>query len=157
MKVLAALISILLTALTAAPAAAALGISVPAATLGGLSPGVTSTSPVMSIVVTGLLTESWSLRVADPTGDGYMKRSAACSLGTATLASRLHLSFSGGLLSTTIDRPEYDLDSATNPVVARGTTPDTFNVQLSQAVGAAELLAAGCSYSVTIQYTVAPG
>lgn len=146
-----------MTVLAVAPPAGALGISVSAATLGGLKPGETSVSAQTPIVISGLLTESWSLRISDPVGSGYLSRSGSCTLGTPSLASRLHLSFSGGLLTTTIDRPEYDLNSATNPVVARGTVPDTISVRFTQAVGASELLMAGCSYAVTVRYTVAAG
>lgn len=145
---------------TGAPAAAALGISVPAASVGDLKPGTTATSAPALVVVSGNPLEAWSLRVDDPAGaatDGHMIRAAGCSLGVPSLASPLHLSLSGGLVSTVIDRPEYDLDSAVNPVVAHGTTPDSFNVVFSQTVGAAEALATGCVYSVTIRYTVSAG
>lgn len=143
-----------------APGAHALGISIPATSVGQLKPGLTATSASAVIVVSGLPTEAWSLRVDDPAGastDGHMLRSGGCSLGVASLGSRLHLALSGGLISTTIDRPQYDLDSASNPVVAHGTTPDAFSVVFSQAVGADEALASGCSYSVTIRYTVSAG
>lgn len=139
----------------ATPSAWGLGISVPASSVGSLRPGITATSATETVVVSGAPLEAWTLRVEDPVGTGRMVRSALCSLGVASLASPLHLSFSGGLVSTTFDRPEYDLDSAANPVVARGTTPDSFGVQFSQIVGATEALATGCSYSVTLRYTVA--
>jgi hypothetical protein len=137
-----------------------LGISVPATTLSALKPGSTATSGSAQIIVSGLPLEAWSLRVDDPAGlatDGHLLRSNVCSLGVTSLASRLHLAFSGGLASTTIDRPQYDLDSASAPVVAHGTTPDAFNVSFSQAVGAGEALASGCAYSLTIRYTVSAG
>lgn len=140
-----------------APSASALGISVPATTVGDLKPGTTATSAPVSVVVSGLPLEAWTLRVEDPNGDGRMVRSNLCSLGVATLASPLSLAFSGGLLSTQFDLPTYVLDSAPNPVVARGSTPDTFEVRFSQAVAADEALASGCSYDVTLRYTVAAG
>jgi hypothetical protein len=141
------MLAIAVFAAAAAPAAA-LGISVPAASVGSLKPGSTATSAAASIVITGLVTEAWTLRVDDPAGlstDGHMLRSATCSLGVSSLSSRLHLAFSGGLVTTTIDRPAYDLDSLSNPVVAHGTTPDAFNVTFSQAVAASEALASGCA------------
>src|SRR4051812_27435939 len=155
----AVVLSIGLCAL-AAPGALALGISVPATSVGNLKPGTTSQSSQQNIVVSGLPTEGWSLRVDDPAGaatDGHMLRSNLCTLGVTSLASPLHLSFRGGLISTGIDRPEYDLDSLSNPVVAHGSTPDTFKVQFSQAVGASEALASGCGYSLTIRYTLSAG
>lgn len=143
-----------------APSAWALGISVPATSVGQLRPGQTATSAPAAIVISGLLAEAWSLRVDDPAGastDGHMLRSGACSLGVPSLGSPLNLAFSGGLLSTVIDQPQYDLDSASNPVVAHGTTPDAFAVVFSQPVAAGEALASGCSYSLTIRYTVSAG
>ena len=160
MKWLGTILGACAVAAASAAPAAALGISVPAASVGSLRPGQTATSLPVAIVVTGLPLEAWTLRVEDPAGqptDGRMLRSETCSLGVSSLADPLHLSFSGGLPSTDIVRPEYDLDSLSNPVVAQGSTPDTFNVQFSQEVGATEVLASGCAYSLSVRYTVAPG
>lgn len=140
----------------ATPSAWALGISVPGASVGALRPGITATSPTATVVVSGLPLEAWTMRVEDPVGTGRMVRSGLCSLGVASLASPLHLSFSGGLF-TTFDLAEYDLDSAANPVVAHGSKPDNFGLQFSQVVGDTEALASGCGYSVTLRYTVAAG
>jgi hypothetical protein len=140
-----------------APAAWGLGISVPPASVGALKPGTTATSLPEAVVISGLPLEAWTLRVEDPDGDGHMVRSGLCSLGTPSLLSPLHLSFANGLGSTVFDRPEYDLDSAANPVVAHGSAPDSFAVQFSQPVGGTEPLAAGCGYGLTIRYTVAAG
>lgn len=156
----ACVLAVLVSACAGVPSASALGISVPAMSVGNLKPGTTSTSSPGTIVVSGLALEAWSLRVDDPAGqstDGHMLRSGACTLGVASLASPLHMAFSGGLGTTTFDRPSYDLDSASNPVVAHGSTPDSFSLTLSQAVGAGETLRSGCSYSLTIRYTVAAG
>jgi len=144
--------------LLGASSAAALGINASAASVGTLSPGATATSAVSPVTVTGLATDAWALRVTDAaTGAtaGHMVRSGACTLGVASLANPLHLATSRTLATTTIDRPSYDLASAANPVIAHGSTPDVVNITYSQAVGAAESLATGCTYSVTLTFTVA--
>jgi hypothetical protein len=136
----------------------ALGISVPAASVGALAPGQTATSASTLITITGLATEAWAVRVDDPAGGataGHMLRSAACTLGVSSLAHPLHMALSGGLPTTTIDRASYDVGTASNPVIAHGSTPDAFSVVFSQAVNANEVLKTGCVYSVTLRYTVA--
>jgi hypothetical protein len=136
----------------AAPASA-LGISLSAASVGTLAPGTTATGPVSTVTVSGLPTDPWALR-ADATNSGRMTRSGLCGQGVTTLASRLHMAVTRTLATTTIDRPSYDVGSAANPVIAHGSTPDTVNVVYSQAVAASELLVTGCSYSVTLTFTV---
>jgi hypothetical protein len=84
-----------------------------------------------------------------------MLRAAACTLGVSSLANPLHMALSGGLPTTTIDRPSYDVGTASNPVIAHGSTPDAFSVVFSQAVNATEVMKTGCVYSVTLRYTVA--
>ena len=147
--------------LAASPGQAqALAINVQPVTLGTLVPGQTTVSPAGSVVVTGALLTSWTLRVDDGTGSstpGHLVRAGAagaCASSAASLASPLHISTAGPLPSTVVDRPEYDLASLSNPVIAHGTLADTLTVRFSQAVGSGEQLAPGCSYSATVVYTV---
>jgi hypothetical protein len=134
--------------------ASALGISLSAASVGTLSPGTTATSAVSPIIVTGLVTDSWALRVS-ASNTGHMTRSVGCTQGVTSLASPLHMATTRTLVTTTIDLASYDLGSQSNPVIAHGSTPDTVNVTYSQPVASSETLVTGCAYTVTLTYTVA--
>jgi hypothetical protein len=151
----------LLVLLPAATSRAALSLSVPGASVGTLATGTTATSPASSIQILGLPTDAWALRVdtatTGPTA-GDMTRdlsTAPCDQGVDHFATPLRLTFSGALPTTTIDRPQYDLGTASAPVVAHGTTPDTVTVVYAQTVLATEAIRAGCGYSVTVRYTLA--
>ncbi|MDX6665087.1 MAG: hypothetical protein QOG68_1293 [Solirubrobacteraceae bacterium] len=146
-------LAVVVVLICAAPAAG-LGINLSAASVGTLAPGTTATGASAPIVVTGLLTDAWALRVS-ASGSGHMARSGICNQGVGSLAAPLHMDTTRVLVTTTVDRPSYDLGSIANPVIAHGSTPDTVNVVYSQAVGSSELLVAGCVYSVTLTFTVA--
>ena len=134
--------------------ASALGISLSAASVGSLAPGTTATGLTSPIVVTGLLTDTWALRVS-AANTGHMVRSGLCSQGVSSLSSQLHVALSRTLSTTTIDLASYDLGSSANPVIAHGSTPDTVNAVYSQSVAASETLVTGCAYSATLTFTVA--
>lgn len=145
--------------ITASAPAGALSLSVPTGSVGTLRANDTATSVPNALVVSGLPTESWVLRVdvtASGANAGHMTRqtsSTLCNQGVAALAKPLHLSFARTLPTTTIVRGEYDLASLSNPIVAQGSVPDTVTVVYSQDVGT-EAIGAGCVYGVTVSYTV---
>lgn len=150
---------VLLAVFLPASVAEALSVTVPAGDVGMLKANSTTTSAPSSITVTSLPLESWFLHVGvlgSGQTAGHMTRdsnASPCDEGVAALGSPLHLSFTAGLPSTTVVRPDYDLASANNPVVVQGKGPDTVQVTYSQDVGS-EAIRAGCSYSVVVQYTV---
>jgi hypothetical protein len=158
------MVAVLFVLFVCAPSAHALGVAVPSSTsVGTLRLGQTATSPPAVISVTAGALETWSLRVDDASAGsptpGRMRSGGgpACSGATDALASRVHLSSSAGLPTTTVDRPELDLASVANAQIAHGSVGDVLNVVFSQPVGSAEQLRVGCTYSVSIQWTIVSG
>ncbi len=144
----------------ASPAEAALGISVPPASLVGLQPGGTATTAPGALVVTTGILEPWALKVKMTAGARMQRVSALapCSNGAAALVQPLQASYAALLPTTTIDRPTVSLGGPGPDVtVAHGAVAGTVNVSYSQPVGGAEPLVAGCAYAMTVTYTVGPG
>ena len=144
-------------AVAAAPAPAhALGIAVTStAALGTLLPGSTAMSGPVTVAVSGVLAP-WSMSVAPSATatPGHLRQVAGtCTGSTTSLNAALHMDTTRGLVSTTVDRASYDL-AAGSTQIAHGTLADTLTVTFSQVVGSSEAISTGCSYGLTVTYTV---
>lgn len=140
-----------------APASAsALGISVSStAALGSLLPGQTASSGTVTVAVTGVLAP-WALSVtpAATATPGHLRPTGGtCTGSTNALNHPLNMATTRGLPTTTVDRASYDLASG-SVQIAHGTAADTLSVVYSQPVDVNEAIATGCSYGLTITYTV---
>lgn len=138
-------------------AQAALSITASPVTLVAFKPGSTSVSTAPSPIAIGAgILDHWVLNVQTATGARITRSTSAglCPSGVSTLSSALHASYSALLPATTIVRSQYDIGSLSSAMIATGTTSDTVNVSYSQAVGASELMVAGCAYGMTLTYTV---
>lgn len=144
-----------LVALAPAPASA-LGISLPgSATLSGLVPGQTATATGLGVTVSGVVLP-WSLSVQAESSatPGHMRAAATgCSSSETYLQSPLHATASAVLGTTTIRAPSFDLGSS-SVLVAQGTVADVVTMGYSQPVATTEALQTGCSYSITLTFTV---
>lgn len=141
-----------------------LGISLPTAvTLPGLAPGSTSTAAPFTVAVVSAL-GPWTLTVDDANRSlgtaGRMRagQTSACQGSAPALANPLHLATVALGTNATVDRSSYDLGTLANAQIAHGSallvSTNAVSVTVSQSVGAMEQLTGGCTYSVTLTWTI---
>lgn len=139
--------------------AIALSVSPPAA----LTPfihGSTATSNGNGVDA-GILTVTdlvgWTLTAADSntgTNAGHLVRGAGCSTGTLALAQPLSVTVVPTAAFVTASSSGARSLSASAQTVATGTGSGVVNTNYSQVIGSAEQLLVGCSYSLTVAYTL---
>lgn len=136
----------------AAPPAQALSLSASPVTL-SLQPGATATGT--GTIVATTLSGSWTLQAADSgTGQGHMITS--CGQGDATLVDPLQLQATGLVTGATsagvisLSGTNQTVASATNALLS-GTT---LTIGYSQVIPSNEVLSAGCSYGLTVTFTL---
>lgn len=152
-----------LTQTTTGVAASEIALSVPVAAVFGtvFKPGanVSSTGGTVTAVSTN---PNWTLSAAESGGDGKMSKSAtpACTNSAADLANAASIAVVPAVANAAIASTTRTL-SGTPQVVASATAvplaTTVFNTTFSQSIGATELLATGCTYTLTTTYTLAAG
>lgn len=144
--------------LNAPDAEALISLSATPVTLSGLKPGGTSTG-------TGTLTATdtsgtWTLQAMDGgSGAGQMVAAATGCTGSATqLANPLNLSISGLVSGATaagtiaLSGSNQTVASSTDPTAVLNASALTTNYSVT--VPADQILLAGCSYSLTVTFTL---
>lgn len=141
-----------------APPAAGLsiGVGTPPGPLTPFQPGATARASGTLVVASPLA--SWTLTAVDGTPGtatpGRLQRSALCSGGVPYLAQPLTVTATALLGGATSAGGRalgaVPVSLATGPA----TLATTLTTSFTQAIGAAETLVSGCSYSVTVTYTL---
>lgn len=145
-------------------AADSIALSVPVAAAFGttFTPGATvnSTLGAVSAVSTN---PNWTMSAAETGGDGKMARSiatGACATSAATLTNAASVAVAPAVANGSITSTTRTL-SGSNQVVAAATAvplaATVFNTTFSQVLPSNELLATGCTYTMTTTYTLAAG
>lgn len=154
-SIVALSVIIVATTFSTAPSALA-ALSIGVGTAPTLSPqlkaGQTSTATGTLTVSISLPDLNWTLfaRDANATNPGHLLRAGACSGGAISLAAPLSLTATP-VLGTSAGAKSL---SGSQQQVASGTLISAVNMSYSQAVGAAEALMGGCSYSATVTFTL---
>jgi hypothetical protein len=108
------------------------------------------------VTITAPLT-AWTLTAADSnTGAnaGHLVRGASCSQGASTLAQPLSMTVSPVPTFTTASSSGPVSLGASGQTVATGTGSGVANTNYSQVIGSSEQLLVGCTYSVTVAFTL---
>jgi hypothetical protein len=142
----------ILSIAVAAPSASALSLSASPVTL-SLQPGATATG--VGTIIASTLNANWTLQAEDSgTGQGHMITS--CGKGDATLAKPLQLQATGLLTGATsagvvsLSGANQTVASATNALLSNTTLTITY----SQPIPSTEVLSVGCSYGITVTFTL---
>ena len=122
----------------------ALGVTTPIGALAPFAPGRTATATGVLAVTS---TSGWTLTASV---NGRLQRSVSCSTGASQLAQPLSVSATPLVGSSTGAKSL----SSTAATVASGPTTTTITTNVSQTVGSAEAVTAGCAYTATITFTL---
>ena len=148
-----------LVALFVPAAAEALGLAVstPLSALSGLQAGSTATASG-ALTVTPDPTAGWTLSAQDTdTADGHpghlLRSGAGCTTGPAFLASALSVTGTPSVSGTSSGARSLS-SSAQSLATGPALTVTAVNLSLSQVVGSTEALQGGCTYSLTITFTL---
>jgi hypothetical protein len=167
-----------LAALAAAPAAQAdvltqtvtgaaadsIALSVPVAAVFGtaFTPGTTvhTTAGAVTAVSTN---PSWTLNAKEASGDGKMSRTittGVCANSTDILTNAPTLTVTPVIANASITSTAQSLTGSDKLVAAATAVPlaaTVFTTDYAQTLPASEILATGCTYSMTTTYTLAAG
>jgi len=141
----------LIIAVPAAPASA-LSLSIETnATLAPFQPGQTATGSGTLTVAAPL--GSWTLKVQDSTGAGFMAKAAAgCAGSDAQLTNRLSVTVTGSGVTSAGSK----LIDGTATQVANGplTVATILTTAYAQIIPASQTMLTGCAYTLTATYTL---
>jgi hypothetical protein len=135
------------------PTTLSLAVTTPAGALSPFKPGATGTSVGL---LTAVSPSSWTLQVSDTSATspapGHLLRQS-CSTGVASLAQALKVTATPAVGTGTSNGQKSI--SATAQTVATGPAgTSAVTVSYSQTVGAGEAIPTGCTYQMTVTYTL---
>jgi hypothetical protein len=145
-------------------AADSIALSVPVAAVFGttFSPGATVNSTLGAITAVST-NPNWTLSAAETGGDGKMARSIAdgvCATSTPTLTNAAGITVTPVVPNASITSTARTLSGSNQVVAAASAVPlaaTVFSTTYSQVLPASEILATGCTYTMTTTYTLAAG
>lgn len=148
------LFAMLVTLALAVPAAPATALSLTIgtnATLAPFQPGQTATGSGTITVAAPL--GSWTLKVQDSAGGGFMARAATgCAGSDAQLTNRLSVTVTGSGVTSAGSK----LIGTTATQVANGplTVATILTTAYAQIIPASQIMLTGCGYTLTATYTL---